>query len=168
MPLVGFGSCWWRLPGVGSDKACSTPSSYLDKILKRHGRVTLKNYGSVYETSCQDLQLSVGSEFMFSTQDENILRFIVLNACSSTYWSVIGHVMDSNAINELGKYLMEEQMNMPAMPNLSAREVYPVDILAEARNEQRSKRVSCEYLWQQTDQFCPIQYPVSESSGGTF
>lgn len=134
MPLVGFGSCWWRLPGVGSDKACSTPSSYLDKILKRHGRVILKNYGSVYETSCQDLQLSVGSEFMFSTQDENILRFIVFNACSSTYWSVIGHVMDSNAINELGKYLMEEQMNMPALPNLWAREVYPVDILAEARS----------------------------------
>jgi len=86
MPQVGFGSCWWRLPCVGSDKACSTPSSYLNKILKRHGRVTVKNYGSVYETSCQDLQLSVGSEFMFGSQDENMLRFIVFNACSSTNW----------------------------------------------------------------------------------
>lgn len=134
LPPVGFGSCWWRLPGVGADKACSTPSSYLDKILKRHGRVTVKNYASVYETSCQDLQLSASSEFMFGTQDQNILRFIVLNACYSTYWSVIGHVMDSNAINELGKYLMEEQMNMPALPNLWAREVCPVDILTEARS----------------------------------
>ncbi|GMH23221.1 hypothetical protein Nepgr_025064 [Nepenthes gracilis] len=97
MPETSFGSCWWGLEGMGRAKACRTPCLHLDKILKKHGRITVKNYGSIHDSLCQDLHLSVGSDCILSTLDENVLKFIILNACSSINLCVVGHVMHSDA-----------------------------------------------------------------------
>ena len=85
-PLKAFGSSSWKLKGIGIDNACRTTIYHLDKLLKKHGRITVKNYGSISDSSSQDLMFSVGSNDFLSSSDENLLKFIILNACIGTFW----------------------------------------------------------------------------------
>lgn len=62
------------------------PLRHLDKILQKHGRVIVKNYGSMFDSSAQDLTFSVTSNTIFSSSDEDLLKFLILKACFSTLW----------------------------------------------------------------------------------
>ncbi|GAB4851988.1 hypothetical protein Ancab_016179 [Ancistrocladus abbreviatus] len=130
---ASVGSCWWGSKQMQTSEACSSPALHLDRILKQHRRIVVKNYGSVVDSLCQDVQLSIGSDYIISTLDEDLLKLIILNACSGNHWSVVGCLMHANAVLELEKYLEGEQMKINAMPNIWAREVCQVDPLAEAR-----------------------------------
>ncbi|XP_056694368.1 CST complex subunit CTC1 isoform X2 [Spinacia oleracea] len=133
IPQAKRGSSSWRLKAAVRNRAFSTSSYQLDRILKKHERLSVKNYGSIYDTSCQDIQLSVGSDCTFGSQDENLLKVIMFNACSSRYWTVIGHAMDSNAVNILEKNLLEEHMTLHPLQNVWASEVSEVNPLAQAK-----------------------------------
>ncbi|XP_074273234.1 CST complex subunit CTC1 isoform X6 [Silene latifolia] len=115
---VGCGSSWWRSKGSVISKSCSPPSVHLNNTLKKHGRVTIKNRGSIHDSLNQDLHLSNGSYCIFDTEDQKLLKSIIFNACASTFWSITGHVMDSNSVNVLEKFLMEEQMTVHALQNV--------------------------------------------------
>ena len=86
IPQTESGSRWQRSKDAVSGRAFITPSHQLNSILKKHGRVSVKNYGSIHETLCQDLHLSVGSDCTFSSEDDSALKLTMLNACSSTFW----------------------------------------------------------------------------------
>lgn len=67
-------------------KACGSIADHLNKILSQHGRVIVKNYGSTFDSSGLDLTFSVGSGKSLSRSDEDFLRCLMANACSSTLW----------------------------------------------------------------------------------
>ncbi|KAK3039376.1 hypothetical protein RJ639_027625 [Escallonia herrerae] len=112
----------------------SSIRSRLDKILEQHGRVVVKNYGSMYDSSCQDLTICVGSELAISSSDEEFLKLMILNACFSTFWTVVGSLMKSDALGRLERRLMKLDLTMPTLQNVWATEVRRSNALAEARN----------------------------------
>ncbi|KAA8537704.1 hypothetical protein F0562_027306 [Nyssa sinensis] len=125
---------YWSSNKIETNRACNTAVHQVDKILKKHGRVIVKNHGSMFDSSCQDLTFSVGSDNVFSSSDEDLLKFIILNACSSTFCTVVGSLMDSDAIGRLEKRFREVEMIMYPVQNIWAREVYYTNPLTEARN----------------------------------
>ncbi|KAK9270379.1 hypothetical protein L1049_025958 [Liquidambar formosana] len=134
IPQNAFGSSCWRLKGTGMDKACRTALHHVDRILEKHGRITVKNYGSLFDSSCQDFSFSVSSDNAFSSSDEKILKFIILNACFGTVWTVLGSVMDLDSVGRLEKHLTDMEMTMHSMQNIWAREVHYTNTVTEARD----------------------------------
>ena len=65
---------------------CGYTVSHLSKILDQHGTVVMKNYGSMSDSSCLDIALSVNSEFVVRESDEEFLKSLVLQTCSSNTW----------------------------------------------------------------------------------
>lgn len=66
---------------AGNRNSRHTIGYQLEKILKKHHRVTIRNHGAVPDLSCLDLTFSFDSDKVFSYSEERLLRFIVLNAC---------------------------------------------------------------------------------------
>lgn len=120
------------------DDTCGSPTLIhkLEKILNKHGRVIVKNYGSLFDSSGQQHSFSVDSETLLSSSDEDLVKAVIFNAaCFSTLWSVIGSLMDSTAMKELEKQLVEMEMMpiQPPMQNIWAKEVHYSNPLLEAR-----------------------------------
>ncbi|XP_010244105.1 PREDICTED: CST complex subunit CTC1 isoform X2 [Nelumbo nucifera] len=90
-------SCW-RLKRTQTDKATSTAIYYLDKILSKYNRIIVKNCGAALDSPCQDLTFSVTSDNVFSSSDENLLKFIILNACGGSVLNVEELGFDSEVI----------------------------------------------------------------------
>ncbi|GAB2291374.1 hypothetical protein Dimus_025632 [Dionaea muscipula] len=133
MPATSSGGSWWEVQQAVADEPHSTLGFHLDKILKKHDSIIVKNYGSVLDTWCQDLQFNGSSGYKIGISDENVLKFIVLNACSGALLKVRGSVMRSSAASELEERLIGEQIKMDAMPNIWVEEVQVVNPLVEAR-----------------------------------
>lgn len=76
----------WMFKGFGSDNTRYTIRYHLERILENHERITVKNFGSLFDSSCQDLAVSVSSDNILSGSDENFLKFVVFNACIGTFW----------------------------------------------------------------------------------
>ncbi|KAM7278650.1 hypothetical protein ACFE04_005784 [Oxalis oulophora] len=118
---------------VGMDNiAWNTTIYHVERILEKHERVIVTNYGSMTDSSCQDLIVSTSSDNTMSSSDETLLKFIIFNACFSTLWTVVGHAMDSNVGSLLEKGHAIEKMT--TMQNIWATEVFRTDPLAEAKN----------------------------------
>ncbi|XAR61841.1 hypothetical protein NMG60_11016366 [Bertholletia excelsa] len=115
------------------DEGCKAIVHYLDKILLKHGRIIVKNNGSMFDSSGQDLNFSVASDTILSSSDEELLKFVILNACFTTSWTIVGSSIDSSAKAYLEKQLMEMEMAMHPMQNIWARGVCRADPLLEAR-----------------------------------
>lgn len=60
--------------------------SRLNKILERHGTIVMKNLGSVSDSSCLDVAVSVNSDSLVRESDEQFLKSLVLQACTSNTW----------------------------------------------------------------------------------
>lgn len=117
------------------NNARSSKHDRVDKILHQHGRVVVKNYGSTFDSTLQDLSVSVGADKIISSSDEKFLKFHILNACfGTTFWTVVGRLMDSNATEQLEKRLMQLDMPMLPLQNIWAREVFQPNPVSEARN----------------------------------
>lgn len=87
LPQRTFDSNDWRLKGFKTDNSvCNSIIFQLERILKNHDRITVKNYGSFFDSSNQDLAVSVSSENALSSSDESFIKLVVYNACFGTLW----------------------------------------------------------------------------------
>ncbi|KAL3514554.1 hypothetical protein ACH5RR_027271 [Cinchona calisaya] len=71
-----------RIPARG--KANGSNFGRLNKLLRQHGRVIIKNYGSMFDSSCLDLTFSIDSDEVIGNSDENFLRYLIMNASFRT------------------------------------------------------------------------------------
>lgn len=76
-----FGRC-----KAGKGQSYSSTVGHLNQLLEQHGRIVVKNYGSIFDSSCQDLTFSVNSDRLISSSDEDVLRSLITNAFFSTSW----------------------------------------------------------------------------------
>ncbi|KAG9440715.1 hypothetical protein H6P81_020880 [Aristolochia fimbriata] len=89
------------LKWTSSSKTLKTIGNLLEKMLNKHGRVTVKKYGELLDSTSLDFLFSVDSCMELSSRDENLLKFIILNACCGPVLNVVGSEMDSDAIDQL-------------------------------------------------------------------
>lgn len=115
------------------DKTHGSTIGRLNKILRQHGRVVVKNYGSIYDSSGVELTFSVGSDEILHRSDKDFLRRLIVNASSSTVWSIVGSLMDSNAIHRLQQQLTEMGMAMLPVQHIWTNGVNHIDPLSESR-----------------------------------
>ncbi|KAL8153983.1 hypothetical protein V2J09_011743 [Rumex salicifolius] len=114
LPFIPQQRSWW----LEKDKLSRDTSLCLKKILDRHQTITVKNYGSLFDSLSQDLQLYGASDYNINPSDEELLKLIILNACSGPLWTVTGHVMDSSIVKELEKCLKEDLPMLHSIPNV--------------------------------------------------
>lgn len=109
-----------------------TLGSCLEKMLKKHKKVIVKNYGIPPDISCRDLELLSDVGNVLSSLEEELLKFIVLNACRNGTLNVIASALDASAINGSNVELPDVY---PAhnMQNFWVNEIVQVDPLEEAR-----------------------------------
>lgn len=95
IPIKAFSSSSWGMKIDSSIKAQSTARYHLEKILKKHHKVTLSSYGDILDSSSQ-VTFTLYSENRLSCSDESILKCIALNAsCGSVI--VSSYIPCSNA-----------------------------------------------------------------------
>lgn len=87
--------CCWANAGSAAtllrlDEEFST-CYHIGKILKNYKRITVKNHGSFIDSPYQDV-VSVTSGNALCSSDENLLKFIIFNACVGRIW-VSSHVL---------------------------------------------------------------------------
>ncbi|XP_060958065.1 CST complex subunit CTC1 isoform X3 [Cannabis sativa] len=126
----------WTLKGVDTDENTHHTISYhLERILENHDRITVKNFGSLYDSSYQDLVVSVSPENSLSVSDENFLKSVVLNACFGTSWTIIASMVDLDAVGQLEiEKLLLPEIRTKSMKNVWAKEVHITNPFTEARN----------------------------------
>ncbi|PIN11237.1 hypothetical protein CDL12_16163 [Handroanthus impetiginosus] len=105
----------------------------LNQILEKHSRVVVKNYGSIYDSSCQELSFSVDPNRLITSSDEDILTSLITNASSPT-WNIVGSIVDPKATNGLEERLDELNIAVPPLMNIWATRVCHTDMLREARD----------------------------------
>ncbi|CAK8561445.1 unnamed protein product [Lathyrus sativus] len=111
-----------------------TTSYHLGRILKKHKRITVKNCGSFIDFPYQDLVVSVVSGDALNSSDENLIKYIIFNACVGRTWNLVASLMDSEEVTQLKNEYVTQMVNMQSMQNIWAKEVYCSHALAEARN----------------------------------
>ncbi|KAF7058624.1 hypothetical protein CFC21_065639, partial [Triticum aestivum] len=118
--------------GRNNAKIQRTLGSCLEKMLKKHKKVIVKNYGIPPDISCRDLELLSDVGNVLSSLEEELLKFIVLNACRNGTLNVIASALDASAINGSNVELPDVY---PAhnMQNFWVNEIVQVDPLEEAR-----------------------------------
>lgn len=136
LPMRAFESSGCTLKWVGITKSSwKTTMYHLEKMLKKHHRIVVKNHGSMVDSSYQDLNVSVSSDGDLSSSDDNLLKFIIFHACFGTFWTVTASAMEMNAVNQLEKeHLMQMEMAPHPMQNVWAKEVCYTDTRTEAWN----------------------------------
>lgn len=107
--------------------------SCLRRIMKRHGRVTVRNQASKFDSSCQDLVFSAKSQKIISSLDRDFFQSLILKACCSTLLSIVGSLMNSDAIEQLETHLTELDMVILPMQNVWVSEIRHMDSLAQAK-----------------------------------
>ncbi|CAN1819657.1 CST complex subunit CTC1 [Linum perenne] len=108
---------------------------HLERIIKKHNRVTVKNLGAMADFSNQEVTVSVNSDIPLSAFDENLLKFVVFNACFHTTLAVVGSLMDANTITMFEmEHLMNTSLTIPPVENIWASEVCYPNTLSDARN----------------------------------
>ncbi|CAN4085042.1 unnamed protein product [Withania somnifera] len=108
--------------------------SRLRRIMKRYGRVLVRNQDSSFVSSCQNLVFSANPEKIINSSERDFFQSLILKACCSTLLTVVGSLMSSNAIRQLETHLTELDMVMlPMEKNVWVSEVRRMDSLAQAK-----------------------------------
>ncbi|CAN0872913.1 CST complex subunit CTC1 [Linum grandiflorum] len=108
---------------------------HLERILRKHNRVTVTNFGPMEDFSHQDVSVSVNSDIPLSAFDENFLKSVVFNACFRTTLAVVGSLMDANTVKQMEmQHLMHTSLTISPVQNIWASEVCYPNTLSDARH----------------------------------
>ncbi|GER36343.1 CST complex subunit CTC1 [Striga asiatica] len=118
----------------GTGPQCSSTINQLNQMLEKHGRIVVKNYGSVFDSSCQDLSFSVGSDGLIGSSGEDFIRSLIADAISSVSWTIDASLMDAKLCSWLQENLTKMDISIPTLLNIWATNVGHTDVLEEARN----------------------------------
>ncbi|XP_030540051.1 CST complex subunit CTC1 isoform X2 [Rhodamnia argentea] len=146
LPQTAIESTSWTLKWVGKGKNASRTSAYyVDRFLKKHVKITVRNCGSMLDSSRQDLMFSVGSHNVLSNFEEDILCYILLNASFATDWNIVGTAMDLNTARQLEKqHFLEMEKELESIQHIWAVDVSHVNPRNEAkRNIEELLPSSC-------------------------
>ncbi|KAL1539556.1 CST complex subunit CTC1-like isoform X1 [Salvia divinorum] len=108
--------------------------SRLNQALERHGRISVKNCSSMFDSSCQDLEFVVESKRSLSSSDEDNLQILITKALLTTSWRVDASFMDPEKTAWLEECLSKLNVAVPPLLNIWATHVCRTDTLAEARS----------------------------------
>ncbi|CAL5088555.1 unnamed protein product [Urochloa decumbens] len=117
--------------GGNSTKLHHTVGCCLEKMLKRHTGVIVKNCGIPPDFSCRDLDASSVLHKVLSRFEEKLMKFVILNACWKGTLNVIASVINPDDLNGFDVELSDFPVRNMQM--LWIKEVFPVDPLEEAR-----------------------------------
>ncbi|EYU25385.1 hypothetical protein MIMGU_mgv1a020802mg [Erythranthe guttata] len=106
----------------------------LNRVLERHNRIVVKNYGHIFDPSSQQLAFLVNSDKSLRSSDEDLLRNSINYAFLRPSWTIVGNLMDEKTSNWLGERLMELDILFPSLLNVWLTSICHTDMLAEARN----------------------------------
>ncbi|GAB2216403.1 hypothetical protein Droror1_Dr00024176 [Drosera rotundifolia] len=84
MPDIESERNWWEVQLMAMKDPNNNLNFLLVEILKKHGSITVRNYGSMLDYFFQDIQLQSGSDYKINISDVNVLKFITLNCCSGS------------------------------------------------------------------------------------
>ncbi|CAI9281819.1 unnamed protein product [Lactuca saligna] len=102
----------------------------LMKILDAHDPIVVKNYGCFSDYSCVDVKVS-GS---LKESDEQFLKSILLHACSTNTWNVVGSMLDLKGVNDLEERLRKLDLVMLPLQHIWVSHVSHLDTLSEGRS----------------------------------
>ncbi|KAL2457474.1 CST complex subunit CTC1-like [Forsythia ovata] len=124
---------------VVAGQDCETAAALLGIHYEEYSRETYaETFGRSKATMglahSSNLTFSVDSEKLISSSDEDLLRSLIIGACFSTFWAVVGGLMDPNASKGLEERLIELGMTMPPLQNVWVTSVRHMDPLTEAKN----------------------------------
>ncbi|CAN6210577.1 unnamed protein product [Urochloa humidicola] len=117
--------------GASSTKLHHTFGCCLEKMLKRHTGVIVKNFGIPPDFSCRDLDASSVLHKVLSRFEDKLLKFIILNACWKGTLNVIASVINPDDLKGFDVELSDFPVRNMQM--LWIKEVFPADPLEEAR-----------------------------------
>ncbi|XP_068656334.1 CST complex subunit CTC1 isoform X2 [Aristolochia californica] len=127
-----FNDSCCSLKWTNINKTLKTTGNLLEKMLNKHQRVTVKKYRKLLDSTSLDLMFSVDSSKELSSHDENLLKFVILNACCGSVLNVVGSKMDSNTMEQL-KQVTEIEPILQSMKNVWVKEVRHINPAQEAR-----------------------------------
>ncbi|KAI3440329.1 CST complex subunit CTC1 [Psidium guajava] len=135
LPQTAIESTSWTLKWVGKGKNASRTSAYyVDRFLNKHVKITVRNCGSMVDSSRQDLMFRVGSHNVLSNFEEDILCYILLTASFATDWNIVGTAMDLDTARQLEKqHFLEMEMELESIQHMWAVDVSPVNPRNEAK-----------------------------------
>ncbi|KAK8955031.1 CST complex subunit CTC1 [Platanthera zijinensis] len=106
----------------------------LDKLLKKHHKVIMKNYRAAQDVSSMDFMFYCNSGEIFSNAEESLLRFVISNACQGSAFNLAGHLMDSTTLGSLPKECEDMQDVVRPLTNIWAAEIEHINSLKQARD----------------------------------
>ncbi|CAN6449461.1 unnamed protein product [Victoria cruziana] len=112
-----------------------TVGDTLGKLIEKHRQIVIRSTCAAVsdDLSCLDFSCFSCLNKALSTSDQDLIKFIILNACSGPTTCVIGRVMGSDNVELIQSYMDMSTKVYPAH-NFWVEEVSHVDALAEARN----------------------------------
>ncbi|XP_024010167.1 CST complex subunit CTC1 isoform X2 [Eutrema salsugineum] len=118
---------------IRSDKIQNTTAYHLGKIVRVHKKIVIKCNGSQIEALFQDIAISVASNQLLTSSEDEFLKSLILNAISGPIWDVTASSMDMNMIQHLErKHCLEIKTSRLALQNVWGNEVCRVDTLVRA------------------------------------
>ncbi|XP_039117521.1 CST complex subunit CTC1 isoform X2 [Dioscorea cayenensis subsp. rotundata] len=118
---------------VGSKNFRGTVDYHLKKMFAKHHRVIARSQ-EVYDISSTEFTLSVDSNRALSYSEEQLLKFILYNACAGSNFTIVGNAMDSDGLKQLRSTLLHLQLPLLAIENIWVKEVEHLNPCKESRN----------------------------------
>jgi hypothetical protein len=121
----------------------ATTSYHLGRILKKYKRITVKNRGSFIDFPYQDLVVSVASGDALNSSDENIIKYIIFNACVGRTWVCLTNTHRCNSIS-LSSFRKKRSRKLRLI--ICCQLIYITSIFTSQIKKNHNLAINKEYL----------------------
>lgn len=106
----------------------------MEKMLKKHHRVIIKNNGSAHESATLGVSFTSEAEEVFSCSEEKLIRLVIHSACNGSDFSIVGDVMDLNSLRLLNEEHQSLHVPFQNISNVWIKQAEIINSLIEARS----------------------------------